>query len=50
MIDDETIIGAEASFNLFCVRKNAEAETEAERSQLISTGEFHLGEFVNTFR
>ncbi len=50
MLDDDTYLGAENSFNLFTVRKNADAATDEERARLITVGEFHLGEFVNRFR
>lgn len=50
MIDDDTYIGGENSFNLFTVRKNSDAATEEDRGRLEVVGEFHLGEFVNRFR
>lgn len=42
--------GAENSFNLFTVRKNTEAASEVDQQRLQTTGQFHLGEFVNRFR
>jgi DNA damage-binding protein 1 len=50
ILDDDTYLGAENSFNLFTVRKNADAATDEERSRLEVVGEYHLGEFVNRFR
>ena len=50
MIDDDTYIGGENSFNLFTVLKNSDATTEEDRGRLEIVGEFHLGEFVNRFR
>jgi DNA damage-binding protein 1 len=50
ILDDDTYLGAENSFNLFVVRKNSEAATDEERSRLDVIGQFHLGEFVNRFR
>ena len=50
ILDDDTYLGAENSFNLFTVRKNTDAATDEERSRLEVTGEYHLGEFVNRFR
>ena len=50
ILDDDTYLGAENSFNLFTVRKNSDAATDEERSRLEVVGEYHLGEFVNRFR
>jgi len=50
ILDDDTYIGAENSFNLFTLRKNSDAATDEERRRLEVVGEFHLGEFVNRFR
>eukprot|EP00271_Cylindrocystis_brebissonii_P010251 TRINITY_DN26392_c0_g1_i1.p1 TRINITY_DN26392_c0_g1~~TRINITY_DN26392_c0_g1_i1.p1 ORF type:complete len:1092 (+),score=241.19 TRINITY_DN26392_c0_g1_i1:211-3486(+) len=50
ILDDDTYLGAENSFNLFTVRKNSDAATDEERSRLEVIGEFHLGEFINKFR
>eukprot|EP00741_Cyanophora_paradoxa_P005067 tig00000851_g4909.t1 len=50
VLDDDVFIGAENSFNLFTVRRNAEAPTDEERARLEIVGEYHLGEFVNRFR
>ncbi|ORX91440.1 DNA damage-binding protein 1-like protein [Basidiobolus meristosporus CBS 931.73] len=49
-LDDDLYIGSEIGFNLFTVRKNAEATTDEERRRLETVGQFHLGEFVNKFR
>jgi len=50
ILDDDTYLGAENSFNLFSVRKNNDAATDEERGRLEVVGEYHLGEFVNRFR
>lgn len=50
MIDDEYYVGAETEFNLFTVRRNAEAASDEERARLEVQGEYHLGEFVNRFQ
>jgi DNA damage-binding protein 1 len=50
ILDDDTYLGAENSFNLFTVRKNSDAATDEERGRLEVVGEYHLGEFVNRFR
>jgi len=34
VLDDETFIGAENSYNLFTLRKNSEAATDEERNRL----------------
>eukprot|EP01135_Chromosphaera_perkinsii_P006121 Nk52_evm1s407 gene=Nk52_evmTU1s407 len=50
IMDDDTYIGAENSFNLFTARKNTETTNEEDRSRLEIVGEYHLGEFVNCFQ
>lgn len=62
VLDDDTFIGAENSYNLFTVKKNSgtlfsfdlltpiDAATDDDRSRLEVSGLFHLGEFVNRFR
>mmetsp|Transcript_63382 Transcript_63382/g.200458 ORF Transcript_63382/g.200458 Transcript_63382/m.200458 type:complete len:1099 (-) Transcript_63382:192-3488(-) len=50
VLDDDTFLGAENSFNLFTVRKNSDAATDEERGRLEVVGEYHLGEFVNCIR
>eukprot|EP00958_Prasinococcus_capsulatus_P013243 scaffold1343_cov369-Prasinococcus_capsulatus_cf.AAC.10 len=50
VIDDDTFIGAENSFNIFTVRKNSDAATDDERARLDVVGEYHVGEFINKFR
>lgn len=47
VLDDDTYLGAENSYNLFAVRKNSDAATDEERSRLEVVGRYHLGEFVN---
>ena len=50
VLDDDVFLGAENSFNIFTVMKNAEAASDEDRNRLDVVGEFHLGEFVNRFR
>ncbi|EFN59838.1 hypothetical protein CHLNCDRAFT_29381 [Chlorella variabilis] len=50
VLDDDTYMGAENSYNLFTVRRNADAATDEERSRLETVGRYHLGEFVNRFQ
>jgi DNA damage-binding protein 1 len=50
ILDDDTFLGAENSFNLFTCQKNSGATTDEERFYLQDSGQYHLGEFVNVFR
>ena len=49
-LDEDTFVGAENSYNLFTVRRNADAGTDEERQRLETVGEFNSGEFINRFR
>ena len=50
IVDDDTFLGAENSFNLFTCQKDSAATTDEERLHLQEVGLYHLGEFVNVFR
>ncbi|VDP04978.1 unnamed protein product [Soboliphyme baturini] len=50
VIDDDTFLGAENSFNLFTSQKDSTATTDEDRQRLQTVGMFHLGEMVNVFR
>ena len=50
ILDDDTFIGGENSFNIFTSQKDSAATTDEERSTLNEVGRYHLGEFVNVFR
>jgi DNA damage-binding protein 1 len=50
VLDDDTFLGAENSFNLFVCQKDSAAATDEERQHLQEVGQFHLGEFINVFR
>lgn len=50
ILDDDTFLGTENSFNLFTWQKDSAATTEEERQHLQEVGVYHLGEFVNVFR
>ena len=50
ILDDETFLGSENSFNLFTVQKDSGATTEEDRAVLQDVGKYHLGESVNVFR
>ena len=50
VLDDDTFLGAENSFNLFTCQKDSGSAADDDRSYLQEAGQFHLGEFVNVFR
>ena len=50
ILDDNTYLGAESSYNLFTVQRNADGDTEDKRGTLDLCGAFHLGDSVNRFR
>ncbi|ELU03057.1 hypothetical protein CAPTEDRAFT_148808 [Capitella teleta] len=50
VLDDDTFLGAENSFNIFTCQKDSAATTDEERQHLQEVGLYHLGEFVNVFR
>ena len=50
ILDDDTFIGSENSFNLFTVQKDSGSTTDDERATLQDIGKYHLGESVNVFR
>lgn len=50
ILDDDTYLGAENSFNLFTVKRNSDCATDEDRQRLEVVGQYHLGEFVNKFR
>lgn len=52
-VDDDTSVGAENSYNLFVLKKASAAAaaslSDEERARLETTGEIHVGEFINKF-
>lgn len=50
IIDDDNFLGSDNSFNLVVCQKDSAAPTDEERSTLLETGLFHLGDMVNVFR
>lgn len=50
ILDDDTFLGAENSFNLFVCQKDSAATTDEERQQMGYMGQFHIGEMVNVMR
>jgi len=49
-LDDDSYLGAENSFNIFSLQRNSGAVLPEDRARLESTGEFHVGEFINRLR
>lgn len=50
ILDDDTFLGAENSFNLFVCQKDSAATTDEDRQQMGYAGQFHLGDMVNVMR
>ncbi|XP_026318053.1 DNA damage-binding protein 1 [Hyposmocoma kahamanoa] len=50
ILDDDTFLGAENSFNLFVCQKDSAATTDEERQQMGYMGQFHVGDMVNVMR
>ena len=50
IIDDDTFLGAENSFNLFTCQKDSGATNDEDRQHLQQVGRYHLGDSVNVFR
>ncbi|TPX30298.1 hypothetical protein SmJEL517_g06115 [Synchytrium microbalum] len=50
MLDDETCIGGDSSYNILAWRKRSEGVTDDERQRLELIGEWHVGDQVNRFR
>ena len=50
IIDDDTFLGSENSYNLFVCQKDSGATSDEERHHLQTIGKYHLGDFVNVFR
>ena len=50
ILDEDTFLGAENSYNIFTVHKNADATSDEERMRLEPVGSFHVGDLINRFR
>jgi len=50
ILDDDTFLGADNSFNLFLCTKDSGAATDEERSQMQDSGRIHIGDLVNCIR
>ncbi|XP_050685105.1 DNA damage-binding protein 1 isoform X1 [Leptidea sinapis] len=50
ILDDDTFLGAENSFNLIVCQKDSAATTDEERQQMSYMGQFHIGDMVNVMR
>mmetsp|Transcript_5262 Transcript_5262/g.15983 ORF Transcript_5262/g.15983 Transcript_5262/m.15983 type:complete len:1099 (+) Transcript_5262:49-3345(+) len=48
--DEYNFVGSEDSYNLFTCRRAAEATSEDRQRTLQTTGEFHVGQFINGIR
>jgi DNA damage-binding protein 1 len=49
MLNDSVFLGGDNWNNLFCLRRNTQAQSEEVRCRLDNIGEYHLGEMVNKF-
>jgi DNA damage-binding protein 1 len=49
ILDDDSFLGAENSYNLFTCQKDSAATTDDDRQHLQDSGYLHIGEFVNVF-
>ncbi|MEW5313036.1 MAG: hypothetical protein WDW38_004630 [Sanguina aurantia] len=50
MLDDDTYLSSDNSYNLMTLRKNGDAATDEDRNRLEVVGEYHLGSMVNRLR
>ncbi|XP_052756442.1 DNA damage-binding protein 1 [Galleria mellonella] len=50
ILDDDTFLGAENSFNIFVCQKDSAATTDEERQQMSYLGQFNVGDMVNVMR
>jgi DNA damage-binding protein 1 len=50
MGDDDHFLGSDDHGNLFCMRRQADATADEDRSKMEPQGEFSLGDHVNVFR
>ncbi|XP_018327485.1 DNA damage-binding protein 1 [Agrilus planipennis] len=50
ILDDDTFLGAENSYNIFICQKDSAATTDEERAQMQEVGQFHVGDMINVFR
>lgn len=50
ILDDDTFLGSENSFNIFVCQKDSAATSDEERQQMEYVGQFHLGDMVNAMR
>jgi hypothetical protein len=49
-VDDDLMIGSEASLNIFALKRNSGSASEDEARRLEVAGRFHVGDSINQFR
>merc|ERR1712080_261324 len=50
ILDDDTFLGAENSFNIFVCQRDSAASTDEDRQQMTEVGQIHVGDMINVFR
>ena len=50
IIDGDHFIGADDSSNIFISRRPLDTATEEEKTRLLIQSEYHIGEYINSFR
>lgn len=50
ILDDDTFLGAENSYNIFICQRDSAASTDEERQQMTEVGQIHVGDMINVFR
>jgi len=50
MLDEETFIGSENFHNIIVCQKKLVRSSDVETTKLVEVGNFHVGDFINTFR
>merc|ERR1719510_2329935 len=50
ILDHDTFLGAENSFNIFVCQRDSAASTDEDRQQMTEVGQIHAGDMINVFR
>jgi DNA damage-binding protein 1 len=50
ILDHDTFLGAENSFNIFVCQRDSAASTDEDRQQMTEVGQIHVGDMINVFR